>query len=219
MVSKGSGWHGESKRHQEVAIAKSLQDTLRVPMSLKKAELSDNEIYAFLRTQASIPVDKSWIEHGIHSSGGYGHLPITYLRFGRPPQGNKPSHNYFTDQPERGVSVIATWYDKKTKKYVVTGEGELQTLENLMDLHKLYHVTGTLTPFTGGDGEPLLDPLTVKIVKEVSLKDIVDQSEPSLPFGGGELDESETPDWENSPDLLWGSLNMIRQQLKDRMRY
>lgn len=214
---KGKGWHeladhtGKAPEHVAAATRTSMKDTLRTPFtSIEERQpnvstISDAEFIPYLRRMSSIPISKSYIDRGVKVSGGFGYLPVTYLRFGRPPQDNKPSQNWLTGKPEKGVSVIANWYDKNTLKYVITGEGNLETLENLMDKHKLYRIEGTPLLDSGEDVEPLLDPATVRIVNEVNPDDVVNYEDPSLTFGGSELSEQDTPDWENSLDLLYGS--------------
>ena len=100
---------------------------------------------------------------------------------------------------EKGVSVYCAWHDPKTDKYVVAGGGEqyLNTQGTLGSTRKPYLVDGVELPDSGDDGEPLLDPKTVRIIKELDLNDLVYESDPWLTFGDKELDDEETPQWWN----------------------
>jgi hypothetical protein len=138
---------------------------------------------------------------------GYGWYPKSYLRFGDPPQENGmavPSTNHFLDSKERGLSVYHAWRDPLTGRYVLpSGDEQYLGTQESMDNRPAYEVSGSeIEGEVGGDGEPLLDPSTVKIVRQVPLSHIVNESDPSLPMDNSNLTEHEIPRWRSSADLV-----------------
>ncbi|MCR4293616.1 MAG: hypothetical protein NUV76_12155 [Candidatus Kuenenia sp.] len=129
-----------------------------------------------------------------HEFIGQSQYPVTWLRFGTPPESGL-SMNWITDKPEKGVSVLASYKDPITGKYVIeTGGEDLSgTIGELSNRNiKLYEVTGDRTGEVGGDFEHLLS--NVKVIKEIPLSDVVYEQDPWLPLEGNELSEKETPD-------------------------
>ena len=132
--------------------------------------------------------------------GGYAKVPGVYIRAGMPPTDesgvNTPSHNYLWGVDEKGVSVYIAWHDPKTGKYVLQSGGEsMLSGQNETIDRPLFLVEGTATGYAGGDDEDLLDPATVKIIKQLQPDDIVFEQDPWMTLSGATLSEEETPDW------------------------
>lgn len=133
-------------------------------------------------------------DHG-NPAGGHVELPGVYLRAGLPPEG--PSTNHFTGTKERGVSVYKAYKDPNTGKYILEGGGEqyLNT-QGSMD-RPWYEVTGRDVIDVGADGEDLLHPDTVKVVRQVHPDEIVTEGAPHLTISGKELLPQEEPTYPN----------------------
>jgi hypothetical protein len=139
---------------------------------------------------------------------GYGlpvKVPMAYLRFGLPPVGNKPSRNWLEDKDEKGLSVYRAWFDPKVKKFILQSDDNEDPYGNLIGTFdsfvasdkKIYLVGGREMSSLGADNEVLLDPETVKVIKEVSRNDIVEESAPNKTLSDEYLDPIETPNYDN----------------------
>jgi len=132
-------------------------------------------------------------------------VPIVYLRFGLPPEENRPSRNWLNNKDEKGVSVYRAWFDPKVKKFIIQNDDEedsygnlISTLDSFIASNKrIYLVNGHEINSYGSDNEVLLDPETVKVVKEVSRNDIVEESTPNQTLSGESLSLNETPNYDN----------------------
>lgn len=147
--------------------------------------------------------------------GGYIPKPATYLRLGEPPSGQKASMNWLSGKREEGVSIYAAWKDPRTGKYVVPSGSEqyVGTFGEISD-RPIYEVTGRELPgATGDDGEPLLDPATVKIVRQVQPDSVVPESDPNLALDGTELSSAQTPDWHPPSEV-----GLIQRHMDKAMR-
>jgi len=132
--------------------------------------------------------------------GGYIKLLAVYLRAGELPINEKGenmhSTNWFTDIAEEGISVYLAWYNPKTEKFVLQSGGEVfMTTQDSMTSRPFYLVNGEFIG-NGSDGEDLLDPKTVKIIRKVSPDEIVFEQDPWLTISGKELPKEETPNWD-----------------------
>ncbi len=131
------------------------------------------------------------------NESGYIKLPVAYIRFGHIPtdeQGRyKPSMNGLTGQREKGLSVYPAYYSQEKDMYVLPAGDEqfLSTQNSVMDRVALV-VKGTEIG-TGGDGEPVLDPKTVRVIKVVSPKKIVFEQDRWLAVDGTEIPEDKIP--------------------------
>lgn len=134
-------------------------------------------------------------------NGGFIKMPATYLRFGDIPKGY--SQNSLTGRPERGVSVVYAWKDPKTSKYVVETGGEdlIGTLGEVSS-RQIFEVSGKEIVDVGGDGEPLLDPQTIKVIKVVQPNEVVTVDDPWLTMSGNELLPDQTPKWYKDNELV-----------------
>ena len=144
-------------------------------------------------------------------SEGFGAVPVVYIRFGRPAPNMSPSFNYIDMKFEKGVSVFPAWYDKKTETYVVTSDTVGETFYYMES--KPYLVEGEFTGKYGEDAEPLLDPTTFKIVKELSRDKIVHSDNPDIAISDRELNPDEVPDWERSEELIRGTSDRVYDRL------
>lgn len=144
-------------------------------------------------------------------------VPLVYLRFGLPPEGNKPSRNWLDDKDEKGVSVYRAWFDPKVEKFIIQSDDNEDAYGNLIGTfesfvassQKIYLVNGREMSSHGADNEVLLDPETVKVMKEVSRNDIVEQSQTNRTLSDDYLGPSETPNYENETN--W----KVEDSLKD----
>jgi len=136
-------------------------------------------------------------------------IPVSYLRFGLPPEGNKPSRNWLDDIDEKGVSVYKAWFDPKIKKFIMQEDDEedqfgnqIGTLDSfLANDKKIYLVKGIEVGSRGADNETLLNPETVKVIKEVSRDDVVLDSNHNTTLSGKTLESHETPNYENEMNI------------------
>jgi len=170
-----------------------------------------------MRNESIITV---YLPDKVSFAGGYKKLPGVFIRFGALPRGGKPSMNYLTGKPEKGVSVYRAWHDPRTGKYVLaTPSLDVGTLESFKaDKTKAYVVKGSLVKgekglISGGDFEDLLDPRTVRIVKEVPRSQIVDDSDPWMTIddedlitfdASGKMNESQVPNWDKEISMTAG---------------
>jgi hypothetical protein len=134
-------------------------------------------------------------------SGGWKMFPATFVRFGLPPT-DAPSGIFSGAErigQEAGVSVYAAWKDPKTGKYVIRSGG---VSEADSGGRKAYEVVGQQLDDLGSDEEALLQTGNVRVIREIPLSDITDDNDPRIGYDGSDFEESETPYWENAPDLL-----------------
>lgn len=100
-----------------------------------------------------------------------------YIRFGDLPEGGK-SYNFLYKRPERGVSAYEAKWNTEFNKWEIiqdtlNGEGMASLIElfSLMSDEKskrpVYLLHGKETENVGNDGEPLLDPDMVKVLKRL----------------------------------------------------
>lgn len=143
--------------------------------------------------------------------GGYVNLPVQYIRFGDPPKdkSGRPiaSRAYGADgkpfKSEPGVSVMPAWYDPKTKKFVI--DGGIEIAEGVGDMtsgkgaRPAYLVSGKEIG-TGSDGEPALDPSSLKVVRTIDYDEIVTADERTITAAGRDLPKEEWPDWDSTPE-------------------
>ena len=128
--------------------------------------------------------------------GGFIHLPVVYLRFGDLPidaqSQNIASTDWFSGQKEKGVSVYPAYFHAKSGKYILASGGEqyLTTQGEILS-RPIYMVSGRQNNETGADGEPLLDPTTIKIIKRVFPNDIVTEDDPYLTISGQEIEDQD----------------------------
>jgi hypothetical protein len=113
-----------------------------------------------------------------------------YIRFGDLPMANgkiRRSTNYAYDKKEPGLSVYPAYFDVRIKKYVMDGDEE--GLWNGTS-RPVYLLTGTDAGAEGSDeGEVLLDiDKPIRIIKRLSLDDIVTTNVPYITYGNTELD-------------------------------
>lgn len=130
-----------------------------------------------------------------------------FIRFGDLPENNSNSTNWFTGEKEAGVSVYEAWHDPKVNKYILfppEGETELGEYIGTQDDFRdnpnrpAYLLTGDIIKGKrGADLEYLLDPYSIKIIKKISLDDIVILNEPELTFSGEILPIDEQPSFEH----------------------
>ena len=134
-------------------------------------------------------------------AGGWKMFPATFVRFGLPPT-DGPSGIYKGAErigQEAGVSVYAAWKDPKTAKYVIRSGG---VSEADSGGRQAYEVVGQQLDDVGADEEALLKTGDVRVVREIPLSDITDDNDPRVGYDGSDFEESETPYWNNAPDLL-----------------
>lgn len=151
-------------------------------------------------TGAKVQPQVDLVNHGMR--GGHVKLPGVYLRFGDLPTGpdGNPieSMNNLTGEREKGTSVYTAWHDPRTGVYVVPGGSE-QTVAGQGEIagqqRVAYLVTGRDTGESGDDGEPLLEPGSVRVESEVPYSSIVSESDPWLTWDGGELEGEAVPEW------------------------
>jgi hypothetical protein len=134
-------------------------------------------------------------------NGGHMQLPVVWLRFGPPPldeQGRPvPSMNHLDQVREKGVSVYPAWKDPKTGKYLLPSGGEqyLSTLGALSGgSRQIYELTGTALSDSGADGEPLLDPATIRIVGTVNPSQVHEEQNAYLSVDGQEWEDGQYPE-------------------------
>jgi len=133
-------------------------------------------------------------------SGGHKAFPGVWLRAGNIPNG--PSTGYNGSVIEKGVSVYTAWKDPKTGKYVLLSGGHsLLAGQNEVADRPWFEVTGVDTGESGSDDEDLLQPGTIRIVRQVNPDEIVMEQDPWLTLTGMELLPEQTPDWES--DKIW----------------
>lgn len=110
-----------------------------------------------------------------------------YIRFGDIPESF--SWNHILQKPEKGISVYEAYYDPEINKYVIkTGsEQMINTLYEIVEENRpIFLVKGIDTGFTGDDGETLLK--SIKIIKPISLNDVVTEDEPDITLDGTEIE-------------------------------
>lgn len=142
----------------------------------------------------------------VHGSGSLRML-AHYIRMGDFPtdaQGQPvASMNALTGVREPGISVYAAYFDPVTKKYIVTsGSGQMLAGQNEVTERPAYLVEGTEID-QGDDGEPCLDPKTVKIVGRVDLDDMVYEQDKWLTWKGTELQGDAVPDYRQEHAALF----------------
>ena len=138
-----------------------------------------------------------WLANRISRRGGFVKMPAVYIRAGDPPPNQEVSFNYFEGVPEKGVSVYKAWFDPRTSKYVLQSGGEsMMSGQNDTTDRPLYLVEGVDTGQSGGDAEDLLDPKTIKIIRQLNPDEIVFEQDPWLTLTGKELTDEETPNWD-----------------------
>lgn len=122
-----------------------------------------------------------------------------YIRFGKLPtdkDGNYVnSTNWLTMESEPGISVYTAHYDRITKKFILNSGGDAYlTGQDSFAAKNIdaYLVTGRVID-AGSDGEDLLDPSTVKVLRKLRYDEIVDAQDHWRLLDGNELDEKDTP--------------------------
>ena len=146
---------------------------------------------------------KLWLEAKWNFGTG-GELPSVYIRFGDIPtnkhgQQIRSTHGR-TGEYEAGVSVYAAYYDRLKKKFILQGgsdqlvAGQQEVLER-----PVYLVTGEEINDEGDDGEPLLKPGTIRIIRKLNLDEIIDSQDYWRTLSGIELDKKNEP---NIPDVV-----------------
>lgn len=130
---------------------------------------------------------------------GFLKLPVVYIRFGDLPtdeHGNlTPSMNGFRGKREEGISVYPAYYDPMTKKYILSSGNEvyLTTQGSITEGRPAFIVTGKEIGRGYDDGEPVLDPKTVKVIRKINSDDIVFEDTPRLTMDGRDLPEGVNP--------------------------
>lgn len=126
--------------------------------------------------------------------------PVVFIRFGEIPEGN--SRNHFLGQDEKGVSVIAAFYDRNTRKFILQSGGEqlLTTIDNITE-RPAYLVSGTPTEENGADGEQLLDRKSIKIIRKLKANEITTEQDPNFDLLGNEIKTSNVTFHNKNQDL------------------
>ena len=110
-------------------------------------------------------------------------VPVVFIRFGDLPKGN--STNHFLNKPEKGVSVVAAFYDRTSKKFILQGLGNAG-VDELVD-RPAYLVSGTPNGENGADGEQLLDRDSIKIIRKLDPNEITSDSDPWIDILGNDM--------------------------------
>jgi hypothetical protein len=142
-------------------------------------------------------------------NGGYIKLPASYLRFGDIPlnenQEFSNSHNHLDGISEKGVSVYQAWLDPRTNKYVLESGSEqmIMSQEAIVEGNRpLYLVTGNRTGHAGADGEWLLDPKSIKVIRKIPYNQVVTDQVTDTHIDGSDIeDEDQYPDWNRDDNL------------------
>lgn len=167
---------------------------------------------------------KLWLEERDHfyfdSPKGLSKLPMVYIRFGDFPTTGKGeiirSKNYLTGEIEPGISVYAAYYDRITKKFILqSGSEQLLIGQQEIIGRPIYLVSGKFTGEHGSDGEPLLDPETVKIIKKINIDDIVDSQDNWRTLSGRELEDKDIPNipYVNPVNISTEELKIVRSKI------
>lgn len=142
-------------------------------------------------------IEDKWYFANLGQGGGFIHLPVVYLRFGDLPLDAKTksitfSTDGFSGRKEKGVSVYPAYYHAKSGKYILASGGEqyLATQGEILS-RPIYMVSGRQSNETGADGEPLLDPTTIKVIKMVSPNDIVTEDDTYMTISGQEIEDQD----------------------------
>jgi len=110
-------------------------------------------------------------------------VPVVFIRFGDLPKGN--STNHFLNEPEKGVSVVAAFYDRTSKKFILQGLANA-TIDELVD-RPAYLVSGIPNGESGADGEQLLDRDSIKIIRKLDPNEITMESDPWIDILGNDM--------------------------------
>lgn len=142
---------------------------------------------------------KAWFENQWHwplETGGYASYPVVYIRFGDIPVKNgayTSSTNHFTGGLEKGVSVYPAYYDRMTKKFILSsGNEQYLGTQGEINTRPAFLVSGQEIG-VGADGEPVLDPISLKVLRKLDYSEIVDSEDNYMTLSGEELPDTETP--------------------------
>lgn len=152
---------------------------------------------------------KSWLEYKAASGEEWFYnkktkrsepLSVVFIRFGDLPEKN--SLNYFSGEYEKGVSVVAAYYDRISKKFILqTGSEELISSIGNISERPVYLVSGFPNGEHGSDGEQLLDRDSIKIIRKLDHSEITTEQDPYMDILGNDIKKANVTFPENGVDL------------------